>query len=331
VARIRTVKPSFFRHEGLQDLERAHPGAHVMLVFAGLWTVADGAGRFLWRPRQFKLDILPFLDFDMDTTLALLVEGGFIQHYTVDGTPYGAIPTFRDHQRITGKEAQEGSKIPAPEQHKGRKRDTTGKQRGNTGEIPVAQEGKGKEGNGLLVPSDDDGTTDGYPPDFDLTWHAYPKRAGGNAKKDAYKAWCARRAAGVDFDILHDGVLRYAAYCHAMGKNGTEFVMQAARFFGPSQQYAQPWELPEQRKSSAPELAVAARVFDLCVTHGFTAPHSLDQHRKRAEALGADGTIRDVDEFMDAIARVKPWEVLRGVRTQDRDKVVAEIARRLAA
>jgi hypothetical protein len=38
VARIRTVKPGFFRHEGLQELESLHPGAHTMLVFAGLFT-----------------------------------------------------------------------------------------------------------------------------------------------------------------------------------------------------------------------------------------------------------------------------------------------------
>lgn len=113
MARIRTIKPEFFRHEGLQDLAAKH-GAHVMLVFAGLWGHADRAGQFEWRPRQLKLDILPFLDFDMGATLDILAAGGFIERYEVDAKSYGLIPSFADHQRFSGKEAQEKVKHPAP-------------------------------------------------------------------------------------------------------------------------------------------------------------------------------------------------------------------------
>lgn len=45
MARIRTIKPEFFRHEGLQDLEQANPGAYAMLVFAALWGHCDKHGR----------------------------------------------------------------------------------------------------------------------------------------------------------------------------------------------------------------------------------------------------------------------------------------------
>lgn len=344
--RIRTVKPSFYRHEGLQDLERAHPGAYAMLVFSGLWTAADCAGRFEWRPRQLKLDILPFLDFDMTATLRLLAEAGFVTYYRVGGKEYGAIPSFHAHQRLSGKEAQEKSKIPAPEQHDGSDSEPPEQQRGSTGEASgkqlPAQEEEGSSGRGKgresLAASDSDAAGEeplrernDYPLDFELTWNAYPKRAGGNSKRDAYKAWCARRKHGVDSDTLREGVLRYSAYLHATGKIGTEYVKTAATFFGPGLHYAEAWECPAEKTPAKSDLAVAGRVFDLCVTHGFTAPHSLDQHRKRAEALAADGTITNVEQFMDAVARVKPWEVLRGIRPQDRDKAVAEIARRLAA
>lgn len=84
--------------------------------------------------------------------------------------------------------------------------------------------------------------------DFDLAWAAYPKRAGGNVRKDALKAWQARRRSGVDSDVMHDGTLRYAAFCLATGKVGTEFVMQGARFYGPSQPFAEEWALPESAK-----------------------------------------------------------------------------------
>ena len=140
MARIRTIKPDFFRHEGLQDLETANPGKHPMLVFAGLWGHCDKSGRFEWRPRMLKLDILPFLDFSMTDTLELLVASGFIRRYSADGGEYGVIPTFAEHQRIGGKELEAPEKFPEP----------PGKQSGSTGEAPgsAGREGKGKEGKG---------------------------------------------------------------------------------------------------------------------------------------------------------------------------------------
>jgi hypothetical protein len=143
MARIRTVKPEFFRHEGLQDLERENPGACVMLVFAGLWGHCDKEGRFEWRPRQLKLDILPFLDFDMEATLCLLEAAGHIESYEVAGKRYGQVPSFLEHQRISGKEAQEKAKNPRPPE----------KQKGSTGEASGKQsrppETAGREGNGV--------------------------------------------------------------------------------------------------------------------------------------------------------------------------------------
>jgi hypothetical protein len=112
MARIRTIKPEFFRHEQLQDLQKQHSDLCPMLVFAGLWTVADKAGRFEWRPRQLKLDILPFLEFEMESTLELLRSAHLVNQYEVGGKQYGEIPTFRDHQRITGKEALSPERYP---------------------------------------------------------------------------------------------------------------------------------------------------------------------------------------------------------------------------
>lgn len=146
MARIRTIKPDFFRHEGLQDLEAANPGAHCMLVFAGIWGHCDKAGSFEWRPRTLKLDILPFLDFDMAHTLDLLEAAGFLLRYTVNGREYGVVPTFQDHQRIGGKEAQEPIRYP------GINGEAPGKHPGGGGEAPGIAgregKGKGKEGNG---------------------------------------------------------------------------------------------------------------------------------------------------------------------------------------
>jgi hypothetical protein len=116
MARIRTVKPELFRHEELQDLEINHPGQCPMLVFIALFGHADANGVFPWQPRQLKLDILPFLAFDMSATLDILRTAGFIERYEVDGKEYGIIPTFRKHQKLSTKEATNGKIHPLPSQ-----------------------------------------------------------------------------------------------------------------------------------------------------------------------------------------------------------------------
>lgn len=112
--RIRNTKPEFFRHEGLQDLEVSNPGKYPMLVFSGLWTQADKNGVFPWKPRSLKLDILPFLPFEMADTLELLAGAGFIERFDHDGEQYGYILKFQAHQVISHKERDTPSKFPAP-------------------------------------------------------------------------------------------------------------------------------------------------------------------------------------------------------------------------
>lgn len=161
MARIRTVKPEFFRHELLQELEINHPGAYCMLVYEALWGHSDANGVFPWQPRQLKLDILPFLPFDMATTLDILRASGFIKQYDVDGKAYGLVPTFLKHQRLAGKEAQNGQRYPLPNQ--GSIREASGKHWGNSGipgtrnwELGTRKEevehGRGGEGGGTEPP-----------------------------------------------------------------------------------------------------------------------------------------------------------------------------------
>lgn len=112
MARIRTIKPDFFRHEALQDAEIANPGKYPMMVFAGLWVIADREGRFEWRPRRIKLDVLPFLDFDMEQTMSILEAEGLIHRYEHSGETYGAITSWDRHQ-IVGRD-EPPSEIPTP-------------------------------------------------------------------------------------------------------------------------------------------------------------------------------------------------------------------------
>lgn len=83
-----------------------------------------------------------------------------------------------------------------------------------------------------------------YSPEFETAWQAYPKRAGGNSKSGAFKAWKARLKDGVKPEDMLAGVKRYAAYARATGSVGTQYVKQAASFFGPDRHFEESWQAP---------------------------------------------------------------------------------------
>ena len=115
MARIRTVKPEFLRHEELQELESEHLGKYPMFVFMGLWSACDKQGVFPWKPKLLKLDIYPFLGYDMGETLGILLDSGFVEKFeTANGKSWGFVPNFEKHQRITGDEGKNPSRYPSP-------------------------------------------------------------------------------------------------------------------------------------------------------------------------------------------------------------------------
>lgn len=91
---------------------------------------------------------------------------------------------------------------------------------------------------------------------FESAWKLYPKREGSNPKNKAHSAWKARLKDGVSVDDMVQGLARYVAYCKARGSVGTEYVMQAQRFFGPAREFENEWK-------AAPAVQAASR------HHGF--------------------------------------------------------------
>lgn len=77
---------------------------------------------------------------------------------------------------------------------------------------------------------------------FEAAWKAYPKREGANPKNKALSAWKARLREGVTAEAMMQGVIRYAAYCKVKGSAGTEYVMQAQRFFGKEREFENDWK-----------------------------------------------------------------------------------------
>jgi hypothetical protein len=115
MGRIRTIKPDFFKHEELYQLEK-ETKLPVRLAFIGLWTVADREGRFKWRPNQLKIDCLPYDNVDFSRVLDALATRGFITEYcevdVENSEKYGFIETFLDNQVINNREME--SKLLSP-------------------------------------------------------------------------------------------------------------------------------------------------------------------------------------------------------------------------
>jgi hypothetical protein len=109
--RQRLIKPEFFKHGELYDAEKVS-GLPLRVAFAGLWCQADREGRFVWKPRELKTDVLPHDDCDFSTVLAMLERYEFVRSYVVDGKRYGFIPTFKEHQTFNVRE--QASRLPAP-------------------------------------------------------------------------------------------------------------------------------------------------------------------------------------------------------------------------
>lgn len=114
MGRIRTVKPELFKHEDLYDLEK-ESGLPIRVAFIGMFTCCDREGRFKWRPRTLKLDVLPHDEIDFSRVLDALWSRGFVLKYAINGDEYGLIPTFNKHQVINNKES--ASEIPHPEEN----------------------------------------------------------------------------------------------------------------------------------------------------------------------------------------------------------------------
>lgn len=82
-----------------------------------------------------------------------------------------------------------------------------------------------------------------YPDWFEKLWQNYPPRSGGNDKRKALHAAQARIKSGKDPDYLLQSVFRYSQFVRENGNWGTQYVMQAATFFGPGEHIDNPWRL----------------------------------------------------------------------------------------
>lgn len=149
MARIRTIKPDFFKNEDVAEMP-----AMTRLLFIGLWTQSDREGRLLDRPKRLKAEIFPYDNYDVNKGLDELQKRGFIIRYKGDVNVQDRVSppeqpdeqlsiiqivNFSKHQQPNVKES--ASTLPAPYKH-------------SASTVQASQERKGKEreqeGKGVL-------------------------------------------------------------------------------------------------------------------------------------------------------------------------------------
>jgi len=86
--------------------------------------------------------------------------------------------------------------------------------------------------------------------EFEQLWKSYPKRAGANPKGEALKVYRKQRKSHPP-EEFQSGLERYRSYCEQAGKIGTEFVMQAKRFFGAGKHWQEGFMPPVNHQQGA--------------------------------------------------------------------------------
>src|SRR5262245_27495008 len=94
MARVRMLKPGFFVNDELALLPPVG-----RILFAGLWCIADRAGRLEDRPARIRAEVLPYDDVDAGALLDDLQAHGCIVRYAVEGRAYVQIVNFARHQK----------------------------------------------------------------------------------------------------------------------------------------------------------------------------------------------------------------------------------------
>lgn len=208
MARARNIKPGFFIDGDLGELD-----IYARMLFAGLWCLADREGRLKDKPKDIKVQILPFDNVEVDGLLDSLCPK-FITRYEVDGQRYIQVNNFHKHQSPHKNEME--SEIPPapcgvlensgmfeklPEQHQSTRPDSLIPDSLNL--IPE---------NNIYCPSPQAATGDTvkWGQAFDSFWQAYPKKVGITKCRDKFKSLVKN---GVPPDSLIAGAKRYADWC----------------------------------------------------------------------------------------------------------------------
>ena len=231
MARIRTIKPEFWQDEKLGPLSPLD-----RLVFLGLISQADDAGRLVDSPRMLNGLLFPYTDDDCSGSLETLARLSRVLRYTSNsGQQLLQIVGWSHHQRVDNPssytlpgpspEAIAGETLSEPSRDSREKLTTVSR----NPSVPILD--LGSTTNDLLC---------AFEKDFSTFWERYPLKVG---RKAALKAYQARRRAGAKPEDILEGLTRYLAF-----KASTqERHHNPATFLGPNEWWTEPWTIPEAK------------------------------------------------------------------------------------
>lgn len=174
-------------------------------------------------------------------------------------------------------------------------------------------------------PNGDVGTerpTKGYPPEFELLWHAYPRRFPYSNKAGAFRGYRSHLKAGVAYDVMLEGVKKYAAAMIADGKVGTRFVLDAKTFFGPDKHFLNDYA------DAPPDTNAAAKLWAEMQRTGILLDSTTADWQRHIGEIVASGAIASREDF-EALWRKINANVLRGTKSEK--QAVEHIAAALQA
>ena len=254
MARIRTVKPSFFSHYELYQLE-IETKLPLRVAYSGLWTQCDREGRFKWSAPELKLGCLPYDEIDFSRVLDALWTRGFIEKYACSGREYGYVPSFLAHQVINNRESD--SVLPEPNENNILTRDGRVIDACATSLFPAQVEGKGREGNrkGKEGKGREGAKhTANYSPEFELFWQAYPYKTG---KDKALESWNKKKP---DLQEVLNSLVWQVSSESWTKENGKYIPMPATYLNGgrwkdePLKLFAQPQSSNDQAREDARQI-----------------------------------------------------------------------------
>lgn len=230
MSRIRTLHPRFFEDDELASAV----SIPARLLFLGLLTIADRAGRIEDRPLRIKAAIYPYDAVKIEALLSELVAAGSVERYFAGGKGVLSIRSWSRYQRPHPREAD--SSLPVKSSENTEKIEKPGLGTAEPGKGPAEQLPSRLDlGSGIRDLGSRSGIWDlgsGSTPgqtqartevvsDFDQFWRVYPRKV---AKGAAEKAWAQMRPP------LQDVIssLQWRANDPAWAKEGGQFIPHPA-------------------------------------------------------------------------------------------------------
>jgi hypothetical protein len=229
MARIRTVKPSFFTSEtiaGLSDFRSR-------LGFVGLWTHCDDEGRCVDNAKLIRAAVFPLNDVsdaDVEDMLGEWEGKHLIQRYQDEGRRFIAVTNWEEHQKVN---RPSPSHFPSPDNHGGFSEDSLSNHPALTGGIRNKEQGiRNKERNASREPS----------LNFDCFWTIWPKKSAGG-KGESHLLW-----AKLGRDDRRDALAGAQRHAELLADKPDTFVLPAGDVWLRNRR----WEDDEPKRRPAP-------------------------------------------------------------------------------